>query len=136
MMLNRSISNNVGVCAFMPYSLDHLINQIKSVTGWNISGWELMKVSERSINLAQAFNAREGFTSEDDILQDRFFEPIQGGALKGQTIDRQQFYETRNLIYDMFGWDRKSASPKRWKLYELGLDWVVKDLEKQGILKD
>jgi hypothetical protein len=36
----------------------------------------------------------------------------------------------------MFGWDRKSAAPKRWKLYELGLDWVVKDLEKQGILKD
>jgi aldehyde:ferredoxin oxidoreductase len=136
MMLNRSINNNVGVCAFMPYSLDHLIEQVKSVTGWNISSWELMKVSERSINLAQAFNAREGFTSEDDILQDRFFEPIQGGALKGQTIDRQQFCDTRNLIYDMFGWDRKSAAPKRWKLYELGLDWVVKDLEEQGILRD
>ena len=50
-----------------------------------------------------------------------------------QAIDRQQFYETRNLIYDMLGWDRQSAAPKRWKLYELGLDWLVEDLEKQEI---
>ena len=136
MVLNRSINNNVCVCSFMPYSLDHIIEQIKCVTGWNVSGWELIKVSERSINMAQAFNTREGFTSEDDILPDRFFEPLQGGALKGQDMDRQQFNETRNMIYDMLGWDRQSAAPKRWKLYELGLDWVAEDFEKRGFLKD
>jgi len=136
MMLNRSVNNNVCVCSFMPYSLDHIVEQVKSVTGWNISSWELIKVSERSINLAQAFNAREGFTSADDTLPDRFFKPLEGGALKGQAIDRQQFYETRNLIYDMLGWDRQTAAPKRWKLYELGLEWVVKDLERRGILLD
>lgn len=137
MMLNRSINNNISVCSFMPYSLDHIVAQIKSVTGWDVSSWELMKVSERSINLAQAFNAREGFTSEDDILPDRFFEPIAGdGALKGQTLDRQAFYQTRDFIYDMLGWDRHSAAPRRWKLYELGLDWVVKDLEDRGLIKD
>ena len=134
MMLNRSINNNISVCSFMPYNLDLIVEQIKSVTGWNVSSWELMKVSERSINLAQAFNAREGFTSEDDILPDRFFEPIEGeGALKGQTLDHQQFYATRDLIYDMLGWDRQSAAPKNWKLYELGLAWVVEALEKQEI---
>ena len=137
MMLNRSINNNISVCSFMPYSLDHIVAQIKCVTGWNVSSWELMKVSERSINLAQAFNAREGFTSEDDILPDRFFEPVAGdGALKGQTLDRREFYQTRNFIYDMLGWDRQSAAPRSWKLYELGLDWVVKDLEKRGLIKD
>jgi len=137
MMLNRSINNNISVCSFMPYSLDHIVEHVKNVTGWNVSSWELMKVSERSINLAQAFNAREGFTSEDDILPDRFFEPIGGdGALKGQTLDRQEFYQTRNFIYDMLGWDRQSAAPRSWKLYELGLDWVVKDLEERGLIKD
>jgi aldehyde:ferredoxin oxidoreductase len=134
MMLNRSINNNLSICAFMPYSLDHIIEQVRSVTGWNVSAWELMKVSERSINLAQAFNAREGFTAEDDTLPERFFEPLGGdGALQGQTIDRQQFYETRNIIYDMLGWDRQSAAPGSGKLYELGLDWVVKDLENGGL---
>jgi aldehyde:ferredoxin oxidoreductase len=129
MMLNRSINNNLSICAFMPYSLDHIVEQVRSVTGWNVSAWELMKVSERSINLAQAFNAREGFTAEDDVLPERFFEPIGGdGALQGQTIDRRQFYETRNTIYDMLGWDRQSAAPGKGKLYELGLDWVIKEL--------
>ncbi len=137
MMINRSIHNNVSVCSFMPYSLDHIVELVKSVTGWNVSSWELMKVSERSINLAQAFNAREGFSSKDDILPDRFFEPIGGnGALKGQSLDRQQFYATRDLIYDMLGWDRRAAAPKRWKLHELGLDMVVEDLQERGLLKD
>ncbi len=129
MMLNRSINNNVCVCAFMPYSLDQIVEQVKGVTGWNVSSWELMKVSERSISMARAFNALAGLTSKDDALPDRCFEPLQGGTLKGQAIDRQQFDETRNLIYDMLGWDRKSAAPKRWKLYELGLDWVASKLE-------
>ena len=69
-------------------------------------------------------------------MPERCFEPLQGGTLKGQAIDRRQFYETRNLIYDILGWEHQSAAPKRWKLYELGLDWVADMLEKQGILKD
>lgn len=136
MMLNRSIHNHVGICSFMPYSLDQILDQVKGVTGWNASTWELMKISERSFSMARAFNAREGFTSEEDVLPERCFEPMEGGILKGQVIDRQQFYETRDLVYDMLGWDRQSASPKRWKLYELGLDWLVDDLDKQGILKE
>jgi aldehyde:ferredoxin oxidoreductase len=136
MMLSRSISNNVCVCSFMPYSLDQILEQVKAVTGWNVSSWELMKVSERSISMARAFNAREGFTVKDDELPARCFEPLEGGTLKGEAIDRQQFLETRDLIYDMLGWEHQSAAPKRWKLYELGLDWVAGALEKQGILKD
>jgi hypothetical protein len=36
----------------------------------------------------------------------------------------------------MLGWDRQTAAPKRWKLYELGLDWVVQDMEKRGLARD
>ena len=86
--------------------------------------------------MARAFNALQGFTPKDDDLPERCFEPLQGGTLEGQAIDRQQFYETRNLIYDVLGWEQQSAAPKRWKLYELGLDWVATMLEKQGIFKD
>ena len=86
--------------------------------------------------MARAFNARECFSTEDDVLPERCFEPMEGGTLKGQAINRRQLYETRNLIYDMLGWDLQSAAPKRWKLYELGLDWLVDDLEKQGIFRE
>jgi hypothetical protein len=40
------------------------------------------------------------------------------------------------MAYEMLGWDQQTAAPKRWKLYELGLDWVVENLEKEGVLSD
>ena len=136
MMLNKSVVNNLALCSFMPYSLDMMVDQVKSVTGWNVSSWEILKATERSLAMARAFNTLAGFSAEDDSLPDRFFEPLQGGALKGKALDRQEFFQTRDLAYDMLGWDRRNASPKRWKLYELGLDWVADDLEKAGYLLD
>jgi aldehyde:ferredoxin oxidoreductase len=136
MMLNKSVVNNLALCAFMPYSLDMMVEQVKSVTGWNVSNWELLKATERSLALARAFNTLAGFTAQDDNLPERFFEPLQGGPLKGKAIDRTEFLETRDLTYDMLGWDRERGSPKRWKLYELGLDWVADDLEQAGLLRD
>jgi aldehyde:ferredoxin oxidoreductase len=127
MMLNKSVMNSLNLCAFMPYSLDMIVDQVRSVTGWNFSNWELMKATERALCMARMFNAREGFSAEDDILPDRFFEPLEGGPLKGESLDYSKFYEMRDLIYDMLGWDSKSAAPKPWKLYELGLDWLVGD---------
>ncbi len=134
MLLNKTVNNNLSLCSFMPYSLDMMVDQVKAVTGWNVSNWELLKAAERALTMARAFNAREGFTAADDVLPDQFFEPLEGGALKGKKLDRDQFFETRAITYDMLGCDRQTATPKHWKLYELGLDWVVEDLEKHGVL--
>ena len=136
MMLNKSVNNSLAMCSFMPYSLDMLVDQVKSVTGWNFSNWELLKATERSLAMARAFNTMAGFTAEDDILPERFFEPLQGGTLKGKALDHAEFYATRDIVYDMLGWDRQTASPKSWKLYELGLDWVAAELERKGQLVD
>jgi len=136
MTLNKSVNNSLCICSFMPYGLKQLVDQVEAVTGWNVSSWELLKASERALSMARAFNGREGFTTEQDVLPDRFFEPLGSGALKGQAIERGQFYEMRELAYDMLGWDRQLAVPKRWKLHELGVGWVADELEKSGCLTD
>jgi aldehyde:ferredoxin oxidoreductase len=136
MMLNKSVNMNLDLCYFMPYSLDMMVDQVKAVTGWNVSNWEVLKAAERALAMARVFNARVGLTAEDDTLPDRMFTPLQGGPLKGKAIDRGQFSATRDVVYDMLGWDRQTAAPKRWKLYELGLDWVVQDMEKRGLARD
>lgn len=136
MMLNRSVNMNLDLCYFMPYSLDMMVDQVKAVTGWNVSNWEVLKAAERALAMARVFNACVGLTAEDDTLPDRMFTPLQGGALKGKAIDRGQFSATRDVVYDMLGWDRQTAAPKRWKLYELGLDWVVQDMERRGLARD
>lgn len=133
MMLNKSCVNSLDLCSFMPYSMDMVVNQVKAMTGWNFSNWELMKATERALDMARFFNAREGFTAEDDILPDRFFQPLEGGALKDKALSREEFFETRNLIYEMLGWNTKTAAPNPWKLYELGLDWLVENREPAAI---
>lgn len=136
MILNKSIYSIITMCAFMPYSLDMIVDEIKASTGWNTSNWEVIKAAERALAMARAFNTREGFTAEDDSLPNRFFSPLLGGPLKGQAIDREKFFQTRKLVYDMLGWDHQNGGVKRWKLYELGLDFVADDLEKIGLLSE
>lgn len=52
---------------------------------------ELMKVGERKTNLMRLVNARRGFTSKEDILPDRLYEPVPDGPSKGLYRDRELF---------------------------------------------
>jgi len=135
-MLYKTANNSLSICSFMPYSLEQMVEQIKAVTGWNVTDWEVLKSTERAMDMARAFNAREGFGAADDELPARMFEPLQGGPLKGHALDREKYLHTQKLVYDMLGWDHETAAPRRWKLYELGLDWVADELEKHIALSD
>ena len=106
-----------------PLSLKNLVELINAVTGWNTSLFELIKVAERSNTMARCFNIREGFTSNDDKLPDRFFEAFTSGPLKDKTIDRGEFESAVKTYYGMEGWD-KNGVPTREKLEELGLGWI------------
>jgi len=101
-----------------------------AVTGWQMSFWELMKAGERRINLMRAFNTREGFTRKQDTLPKRIFEPLSGGLSGGKKIDRVEFKKRLAEYYAMMNWN-KDGNPTKGKLMELGLGWVIRDIEKQ-----
>lgn len=63
--------------------------------------------------MARMFNVREGFTVQDDVLPDRFFQPMEGGTLKGKNIDKEQFLRTTETYYEMMGWDPETGIPRR-----------------------
>ena len=94
-----------------------------AVTGWDITVSELIEVGERAVNLARAFNAREGFTPQDDNMPQRFFTVHNSGPLEGVGLDSEAFRKARDAYYDMMGWPQGQPSPS--KLRELGIDWVV-----------
>ncbi|MEM4488494.1 MAG: aldehyde ferredoxin oxidoreductase family protein [Desulfurococcaceae archaeon] len=126
----------LGFCKFtvLPHSAgvfypNHVVEIVNAVTGWQTSLWELMKASERVINLVKAFNVREGFTSKEDTLPERFFEGLETGPRSGQKISREEFEKALRLFYEMAGWDAEGR-PTKAKLYELDLDWVVDELHK------
>ncbi|MEM3406198.1 MAG: aldehyde ferredoxin oxidoreductase family protein [Nitrososphaerota archaeon] len=129
-----SLLDCLGICkfTFTPHSAgvltpNDLVNIVNAVTNWDTSLWELIKCSERAINIARCFNIREGLTSKDDIIPDRFFEEMEFGSRRGQKISRSDFFNARDLYYDMAGWD-KEGKPRKAKLYELGLSWIIENM--------
>ena len=130
-----SLYESLGVCNFVAgpvwaLTLPKLVEVVQAVTGWETSLWELMKVGERAVNMARVFNLREGFGRRDDTLPERLFDPLEGGALAGQGIDRRGFEDLLTLYYEAMGWDPREGVPTRGKLAELNLYWL------DGFVKD
>ncbi len=128
-----TIFDILGICHFgyVPRSLgtmDELLSIIRATTGWKTTWYELMKVGERTINMARIFNNREGFTADDDVVPEIFFTNFTEGPLQGKgALNRREFEEAKKLRYALMGWSSEGI-PTRGKLIELNLDWLVEDL--------
>ena len=125
----------LGVCDFgyAPRSvgtMEELLEIIRASTGWRTTWFELMKLGERSINMARIFNYREGFTSKDDTLPEVFYHNFKGGPLDGQgAINKKDFEKAIKLRYELMGWDSDSGIPTPAKLIELDLDWLIEEVK-------
>jgi aldehyde:ferredoxin oxidoreductase len=118
-----------SVPEFRAISLNQLVEIVHCITGWRTSLFEMLKVGERGVTMARAFNYLHGLTAADDALPERFFQPLRGGTLKGHAIDRAQFERALLLYYGMMGWDVQGA-PTEAKLEELGVGWVWRKLRE------
>jgi aldehyde:ferredoxin oxidoreductase len=132
----QALDNALGFCMFVASSFDTLqiVEMVRAITGWNTSLRELLKVGERVYTMARAFNAREGFTAEDDCIPDRFFEPFMEGPSAGNALPVEEFEHARVTLYHMMGWDERTGVPTEWKLHELGVGWVADELRRSGVL--
>ena len=110
------------------FSYPEIVEITRGCTGWETSLWELLKAGERRNNMLRAFNAREGFSSKDDKLPERIFEPIEEGPRKGSKINREELKSALQDYYQMAGWDINSGNPTRVKLIELDLEWIAEML--------
>ena len=107
------------------YYLPELIKIVNGVTGWDVTGAELMYAGERCYNMMRIFNQREGFTRKDDTLPERMFEPFKGGPSKGAHIPKAEFEAALNDYYQIAGWDLETGNPGEGKIKQLGLqEWV------------
>jgi len=127
-----------SVCQFTFHAwsictLEDLVTVINAATGWQYTLAEFMLLGERRINLMRAFNAREGFSSKEDVLPPRLHEdPLQGeGPRKGAVVDKANFLKQRENYYRLNGWDPVTGNPTEVKLRELGLDWAWEAMQKK-----
>lgn len=115
----------LGTCKFYMYggvTLDHWAEMLSALTGWEIDGAELLKISERCINLQRMFNVREGITPRDDQLPAR----IRTAPAFGKYQDEPDcvIHDLDALLaeyYEARGWDPVTGAPTVEKQKELGL---------------
>jgi len=116
------ISDCLAMCVFLPYSYNQIVQMVSSVTGWETSTMEMVRISDRVMTLCRLFNLRAGLTAEDDRLPERFFKPAaDGGALKDKALDFDEMEAMKKYYYYIMGWDDNGV-PKKEKLIELGIE--------------
>jgi aldehyde:ferredoxin oxidoreductase len=119
----RVLANCLSICHFPPWSFTDYIDLTQAVTGWDVTMFELVKVAQRTLNLARLFNLRRGFTAADDWLPPRMFQPQTSGALSETAVIPGELRNAIDLYYQMMGWD-PAGVPRMGTLYELGIGWA------------
>lgn len=133
-MLRRAIVwrdqyNITGICMFQAWTPQQIAELVTAVTGWNTSVMEIWLAAERATDMARAFNTREGFGPEDDLIHPRLTQPLPAGPVAGKTFSMDEFKTALTTYYSLMGWDPETAAPTRAKLEELGVGWVADLIE-------
>ena len=118
-----AVCDTMIFCRFLRdiYPWNTLTKVISLLAGFALNENELKAVGERIVNLARAFNVREGIRRKDDRWPERFFkQPLPNGASKGQVIDEGEFNKMLSDYYELRGWDANGI-PSDEKLRKLGL---------------
>ena len=115
-----------GMCMFGLGFMDAsaLTDFINLTTGWNCTMNDLLKIGDRTANMRQAFNIREGIGIVDFNIPGRLSgnPPPTAGPTAGRSVD---FTTLRNDLLAARDWDINTSKPSKNKLLELGLDDVA-----------
>jgi aldehyde:ferredoxin oxidoreductase len=120
----RHFLDAVGMCHFLPYTPDHMVDLVSAATGWDVDKRELLDAGIRAATMARAINLREGFTAEHDELPKRMFGGFRNdNSPTGKAMDEAEVAGAVAWIYRRHGWDEQGV-PTQAGLEELGVGWV------------
>lgn len=126
-----SAMDSFGLCQFVfgptwqLYGPRQMVELIRTVTGWDYSLDEMMRVGELRLNLMRAFNAREGIGRAEDKLPKKLYKALKGGATDGVKLDEQEMERAKDIYYRLAGWNVETGTPTREKLEQLGIEWAA-----------
>ena len=121
--------DTLGACKFMGFCVasEEWVELVAHCLGREFTYDDMVKVGERSYNLARVFNVREGVTRADDTLPPRLLEePLPEGPAAGKV--NENLPEMLDKYYELRGWDKATGKPTPEKLRELGLEEYIPDI--------
>jgi len=122
----KNLAENMELLPF-----DKAAEITEAVTGFQFTEEDMFNIGERIINLERAYIVREGIRRKDDYLPARFLkEPLPNGSAKGSIFEIEPMLDE---YYSERGWDVKTGVPTSSKLKDIGLEYVVEDLRRNGV---
>jgi aldehyde:ferredoxin oxidoreductase len=118
------LTNHLGLCMFIPWTTDHVVELVRSITGWETNLWELLQTAERSVTLMRIFNLRAGWTAADDVLPARMAKPHVSGSVNEKPITPEVLEKGVHTFYSMMGWDPETGVPTQAQLEKLEITWA------------
>ena len=110
---SNAVKFSLCICDFWgTLNYETMAELLTIVTGRTWTVEEMGEVGRRVINVARAFNQREGFNRKDDTMPKRLAkEALKSGAAAGQSIPQEAFEDMLDQYYDVLGWDRNGMMP-------------------------
>ncbi|GAB4559554.1 MAG: aldehyde ferredoxin oxidoreductase family protein [Anaerolineae bacterium] len=122
------LDNHLGMCMFIPWSVDQTVDLVRAITGWKVNAFELQLVAQRGVTMSRAFNLREGLTRADDRLPKRLSQAFKTRSVNEKPVTPEELEEALTTFYGMMGWDPQTGVPTIYKLQELDIEWVAEHL--------
>ena len=107
------------------------VNFLKAVTGFDYKINDLYTIADRIYTLIRSYWIREfdSWNREMDTPPDRWFtEETSIGPFKGSKLNKTSYNIMLDWYYEERGWT-KNGIPKESTLYNLGLNYVSKELK-------
>ena len=128
------ILNSSGLCLFSTIFGEYpFIELINSLTGWELTIDEGIKIGQRIQTLRQAFTLREGIDIAKNELPKRIYgdPPDDKGPCKNIKVEYKEFYKgyCRNI-----GWNPENGYPLAKTLKQLNLEYIINDLYNMELM--
>ena len=103
----NAVKFSICICDFWATcNMETMAEIMTRVTGKEWTADDMAEVGTRVINIARAFNQREGFNATHDTAPRRLFdEALKSGPAAGQKIPEAAFEDMKQQYYAMLGWD-------------------------------
>jgi aldehyde:ferredoxin oxidoreductase len=86
---------------------------LAKVTGWDVTADELRVAARRIVTAKKVFNVREGWTSAEDTLPERFLSDVlPEGSGPGAALPRERLAAMVRAYYAVRGWDEAGNVPE------------------------
>jgi aldehyde:ferredoxin oxidoreductase len=123
------LEDSVGTCRFNTrMNAEHIAAAVSAATGWDFTPEEAKRVGLRAVNLMRAYNLRAGIGAERDRPSARYGSTPVDGPHAGLGI-MPHWDEMLSNYYSLMGWHPETGIPLPETLRDLGISYVIRDLE-------